>query len=56
MDYRCQFPVCEMHPCGPFACNHDAPEERGEWHFCPEHAKEYDKEQQEVRDERQRNN
>ena len=43
-EYRCQFPVGECHPCGPWACNKGAPEERGEWHFCTKHAIEYDKE------------
>lgn len=40
----CQWPVCECHPCGPFACGHDAPEKRGIFRLCAEHAIEYDKE------------
>jgi hypothetical protein len=41
---KCQYPVCEMDPCGPFACDKPAPEKRGKWNFCKEHAAEYDKE------------
>ena len=44
MNNKCQYPVCEMHPCGPFACDKPAHEKRGEWAFCPQHINKYDKE------------
>ena len=43
---KCQFPICEFAPTGPFACGKDAPETRGEFQFCPEHAIEYDKDKE----------
>lgn len=42
--HTCQFPTFKYAPCGPWPCNKPAPAQRGQWHFCEEHAEVYDKE------------